>query len=261
MKALKALIAALVLVYPANSQSQRVPISISCGASSDSTAVYLDSSPHPIAQPGPGKAVIYFIQDVDQPVILPYPVVSIGIDGRWVGANENDSYFAVTVEPGWHDLCAAGDPEFDHLVAEPGGVYFFHIKIFVAEDGVEFASLAPLRSDDASLLIASYPLAMASFGSLNESWPNAIRNRPATGQGQQLLLQARLASGNDKAEPARRRPAEDHAPRTRHDSDEHQPHHDPAEHQSHQNSGGQHTQSHDSSDHSTGKDGNQKPTK
>jgi len=139
-----------------------------CGDGNVSMAVKLDDSLQPRPQPEPGKALVYFIQDTGQGGTLVYPTTKIGIDGKWVGANKKDSYFPVAVEPGEHHLCAAiqssfvnSGPEFAHLTAEAGKVYYFRTRIFFAEGAAEYFSLLPVDSDEGEYLVASYPLATA----------------------------------------------------------------------------------------------------
>jgi Protein of unknown function (DUF2846) len=168
MKALIGLVAIVFISSPLFSQTQLATPEGACGGVPVSMAVKLDSSQHAMAQPQPGKALIYFIQDTGQGGTIAYPTTKIGIDGKWVGANKKDSYFSVSVEPGEHHLCAviqssfvSGGPELAHLKAEAGRVYYFRTRIFFAERVAEYFSLVPADSDEAKYLISSYPLARA----------------------------------------------------------------------------------------------------
>jgi hypothetical protein len=113
-------------------------------------------------------ALVYFIQDTGKWPTLAYPTTKIGIDGKWVGANKKNSYFAVSLGPGEHHLCAviqssfaSSDPEFAHLTAEAGKTYYFRTRIFFAEKTAEYFSLVPADVDEAKYLIESFPLATA----------------------------------------------------------------------------------------------------
>lgn len=139
-----------------------------CGDLQVSMEVKLDKKHPPPAQPEPGKALVYFIQDAGQFPKPAYPTTEIGMDGKWIGANKKDSYFSVAVEPGEHHLCAAiqssfvaSSPELAHLTAEAGNVYYFRTRIFLAQGLAEYFSFLPVDSDEARYLIASYPLATA----------------------------------------------------------------------------------------------------
>jgi hypothetical protein len=214
---MKALIAVLILIYPLSSQSQKDSAHSACAESRERLAVSLDRSQHLIEQPAPEKSLIYFIQDTDQLAVFPYPIVKVGIDGKLAGANSGSSYFAVTVEPGWHDLCTvaqspftASDSEFDHLFAQPGKVYSFRVRLFLADSAVEYSSLAPLNSDEAADLIASYPRATAVVQRPDDFVPLVGRSTLASvaiqsSPGSQLALNgkpekaARSHSGKDPA--------------------------------------------------------------
>jgi hypothetical protein len=91
----------------------------------------------PPAPPEAGKAQIIFVGSV------PYedkgfPTIRFGVDGAWAGATKDNSYFAVTVDPGVHNLCVSAQgtmhaiaaPAKDFVdmasvTAEPGKVYYF----------------------------------------------------------------------------------------------------------------------------------------
>ena len=64
----------------------------------------LDKSQHALAAPEPGKARAYFIQDARA------FTTNFGVDGAWVGANNGNSYFSVSIEPGLHHLCTDIEP-------------------------------------------------------------------------------------------------------------------------------------------------------
>lgn len=170
MKVMNVFVAAAVISFslPVIGQNQLGPVPSACGNLQVSMAVVLDNTQHTIAQPQPGKALVYFIQDVGEASTLAYPTTKIGIDGKWVGANKKDSYFSVAVEPGEHHLCAVvqssfahGGPELLHLSAEVGMVYYFRTRIFFAERTAEYFSLVPADRDEARYLIEEYPLATA----------------------------------------------------------------------------------------------------
>ncbi len=216
MKALKVFVAVLVLSCARPSQSQPSPVPFDCAQPREDVAVRLDSSQHTIQQPEPGKALIYFIQDTDQPVFFADPSASVGIDGKWVGASTNGSYFVVAVEPGWHSLCT-GDMEFDHLVAEPGMVYYFRVRPFLSDSGSEFITLVPIDSEEASNLIAIYPRATATLQAMDRRGRRALRSGLAAGQ-QQLQPGPQMALNGGAAKETRSRSQKDHPSKPRQDS-------------------------------------------
>jgi hypothetical protein len=100
-----------------------------CGPDNVKFEVKLDKLQHTPAQPEPGKALIYFIQDKGPQScgIGAAPQTGIGMDGAWVGANRNNSYFSVSAELGKHHVCSAvmsfinQTTELAHFTAETGG--------------------------------------------------------------------------------------------------------------------------------------------
>jgi len=172
VKTLKLFIAALLsfLFVPLIAQAQTPATPSACGDLRVSMAVDLDNAHHDIAQPEPGKATIYFIQDTGTFLKTPaYPTSKIGIDGNWVGTNKKNSYFSVSIDPGERHLCAAVQSSFvhektialAHFTAEAGKVYFYRTKMFFADTNLEYFDLNPVDQDEAAYLISFYPLAKA----------------------------------------------------------------------------------------------------
>ena len=66
------------------------------------------------------------------------------MDGAWVGANNGNSYFALTVDPGEHHLCASWQSSVSRakknidvgsFTAEAGKVYYFAANISMTGGG------------------------------------------------------------------------------------------------------------------------------
>jgi hypothetical protein len=104
-----AVIAFFVTLASASAQNTSGSLPAACGPIDASFNVRLDESQRALAQPEPGKALIYFIYDsgAASDVFPPTEPMMLGIDGVWVGANRGNSYFAVSVSPGEHHMCAA----------------------------------------------------------------------------------------------------------------------------------------------------------
>jgi hypothetical protein len=107
------------------------------------------------AGPAEGKAVIIFIENQ---MITPFhdATVRFGIDGTWVGANKGDPYFALTVAPGVHHLCASWQSDLETLKqsvkatsfsAEAGQVYYFAGEIVASRDTLIF-NFSELNEDE-----------------------------------------------------------------------------------------------------------------
>jgi len=152
----------LVMLFAVSAFAQVTPaVTAACGPEKVSFNVKLDKTQHALAQPEPGKALVYFIQETGSG--------QIGLDGAWVGATQNKSYFAVSVAAGEHHVCAdvhtpTGIPGvplgFLHFTAEAGKVYYFDARVVYGSESYLF--LGAVDSDQAKYLIASYPLSVST---------------------------------------------------------------------------------------------------
>lgn len=138
-----------------------------CGSKSINFDVKLDDTQHELTQPNPQKALVYFIQDlglISTHDLLGAFTTKVGMDGAWIGAVQNYSYFSVYVAPGEHHFCVnpqshfspGREMEFAPLMAEAGRVYYFRIRQFSGYEGhgLEFDQT---NRDQALYMIASYP--------------------------------------------------------------------------------------------------------
>lgn len=90
------------------------------------------------AGPAADKAQIVFIEKLDGSGSVTTPTTRFGIDGAWVRADKDNSYFVVSVAPGPHHLCVNWQSHFgsesdqvamDSFTAEAGKTYYYQIKI------------------------------------------------------------------------------------------------------------------------------------
>src|SRR5271155_156232 len=167
-KAMKSALVVLLFAASALAQTPSGSATSACGPKSASFDVKLDKTQHALAQPDPGKALVYFIQENGA-------VSRTGLDGAWVGANKNSSYFAISVAPGEHHVCAdvhtprgiPGVPvEFLHFTAEAGNVYYFDARVVYGTGAYLF--LGAVDSDQAKNLINSLPLSMSTPSTLKK---------------------------------------------------------------------------------------------
>jgi hypothetical protein len=159
----------MLLAASAFAQNQTAVVPPACGPKDPNFDVKLDKSQHTIAPPEPGKARVYFIQDLGKVnCIGACGRTKIGLDGTWVGAVQHNSYFSVSVEPGEHHLCAAPGPitAFAHLTAEAGKTYYFRTRGFSTSTQLLF-DFDPIDSDQAKYLIASFPLSVTRLETEN----------------------------------------------------------------------------------------------
>jgi hypothetical protein len=125
------------------------------------------------AAPEAGKALIVLIENENH-MIGPfmYATVRFGLDGSWVGANNSNSYFVLTVDPGVHHLCASWQSALGRVkknidvaefTAEPGKTYYFAANVKVIPTGdnnanIDF-SLSPLNDDEGKYRVKAWKLA------------------------------------------------------------------------------------------------------
>jgi hypothetical protein len=131
-----ALFAFFVAALPAIAQDQAAAArtAAGCGPSQVLFDVKTDDSKHPVGQPEDGKALVYFLVD-----FVTAPTMRVGVDGKWVGANDGKSYFFFTAEPGEHNVCAEWQSstfkksserigEALHVTFEPGKTYYLRLN-------------------------------------------------------------------------------------------------------------------------------------
>jgi hypothetical protein len=160
----------MVLTVCAFAQEGSGVVSMACGPKSTNFDARRDESQHALAQPENGKARIYFIQDIGVVHCLGACITTkIGLDGAWVGADQHNSYFSVSVEPGEHHVCANRQSHFTranqmvalaHFTAEAGKVYYFRTRTFGDKDQA-LLDLEPVDSDQGHYLVDSYPLSVS----------------------------------------------------------------------------------------------------
>ncbi|MGD0155715.1 MAG: hypothetical protein ABSB50_06440 [Terracidiphilus sp.] len=144
-----------------------------CGPQTTNFKVKLDDSQHGPLIPQSGMAQVYFINDAGIRFGPPAGGVKYGVDGSWAGAGHGDSWFAFSVAPGEHHLCAtlqssfaaqvaqvAQRVELAHFAAEAGKSYYFRTRL-VLSDSVELLEFVPIDSDQGEYLVSTFPMATA----------------------------------------------------------------------------------------------------
>ncbi len=163
------------LAFAAHARATVLPDA--CGDDSVQFDVKTQDNQPPPAPPPAGKAQIVFIENEKQPigaifVKLMYATVRFGMDGAWVGANYNNSYFTVTVDPGVHHLCASWQSALSRIeknvdvasfTAEPGKVYYFAADVKVIPTGENTAditfALSQIDEDKGKYRVKAWKLA------------------------------------------------------------------------------------------------------
>jgi len=165
---MKTFLALFALAFATSTFAQSTPTpqaaAPGCGTDNIKFEVKSDKSQHPLLKPEPGKALIYFLQDDSYFENRPRPTSRFGLDGKWIGATQANSYFYFSVDPGEHHLCAnwqnflgvnvAVKSAATHFNAEQGGSYFFVVSDFyVQHQGPAFMKISQLDNDQAQLLM------------------------------------------------------------------------------------------------------------
>jgi hypothetical protein len=163
---LKLVLFAVLILIATSAQAQKdaaVPAAKqACGPENAHFDVTLDAS-HPLTAPASGKAVVYVLNDFPEDRPFPHFALAVGMDGQWIGANQNRSYFGFLVAPGTHHLCADGPRgklwprpsiELRRFEAKAGETYYFRIQfLFVGEGAQVILELQPVDEDEGQFLI------------------------------------------------------------------------------------------------------------
>jgi len=166
---MKSLFIFLIFAISAFAEDKPAVVAQACGSKEIEFDVKRDQSQHALAPPEPGKARIYFVQDFGQTHCFGNCGITVrmGLNGGWVGANQDNSYFSVSVDPGEHHLCAVPQSwnlkrlvGLAHFTAEAGKTYYFRTRLF-GEQNQQLIDLMQIDSDQAVYLIASYPLSVS----------------------------------------------------------------------------------------------------
>ena len=132
------------------------------------------SKDHPLAPAVNGMAQVYVIEEYVYPQNIfghfgvPTPTIRVGMDGHWMGADQDNSYMFFSAVAGNHHLCVQWQSKkklFSKEVsvfgfnAEPNHATYFLVRIVArTSNPVWFTlDLAPINRDEAMLLIAQYP--------------------------------------------------------------------------------------------------------
>lgn len=143
-----------------------------CGPPAVEFHIKTDTVQHPVAQPDPGKALVYVILDEKFQTVRAV-TARVGMDGAWMGANRGNSYLFFSTDPGEHHLCTDWVSgllptgrlvSLAHFTAEPGHVYYFRVRTSggpssYMKDSERSASIDMdlVNSDEGKLLVASSP--------------------------------------------------------------------------------------------------------
>ena len=162
------------LLFAAQARATILPDA--CGDDKVKFDVATTKGQHQPAPLEPGKAQVVLIENENQ-MIGPfmYATVRFGLDGAWVGANKNNTYFSVNVDPGAHHLCVSWQSALGMLkksidvasfTAETGKVYYFAANVKVIPTGDNSANydfgLTQLNDDEGQYRVKAWKIATSS---------------------------------------------------------------------------------------------------
>jgi Protein of unknown function (DUF2846) len=163
----------VILLFASSTWAQTsIPLSEpedACGPANVNFNVKFDYQGQHLPTYDPGKALVYFVQNQNVNVINQI-TARVAVDGAWVGANQGNSYFFLTLEPGDHHLCARWQSKFaraqvislNSLNAEAGKTYYFRIQITGGGDRAASSfDLLKINTDEARLLIEKSPYSIS----------------------------------------------------------------------------------------------------
>ncbi len=120
-----------------------------CGPRAEMFNVQTTDLKHPVGQTEPGKALVYFFVD------FVGNTMRVGVDGKWVGATHDRSYFFVQLDPGEHDVCLLGSSrlpigasesdrpgEAMHLKMDAGKTYYVRLSFLCQRMHLELSDEA-----------------------------------------------------------------------------------------------------------------------
>ncbi len=126
----------LCLFFVSGAQAWATVLPDSCGDDKVKFDVTTQKSKLASPPPDPNKASLIFVQRVGS--CIGCSMTRVGLDGAWVGVDKGNSYFAVTVPPGVHHVCASWEAPLatmenkiglTEVLAEAGQKYYFEIEV------------------------------------------------------------------------------------------------------------------------------------
>jgi hypothetical protein len=154
-------------------KSKSAPLAPACGPNNITYHAEDSDQPASTLPNDPANARIYFILD-DGPVGRGHQhfTIKVATDGAWVGALNDNAWFAISVPPGERHFCAnvqsklavGQNVALAHLTVEPGKTYYFRVR-FIGGLNTQYPIYPYLQldqpdTDEAQYLISSYPLSL-----------------------------------------------------------------------------------------------------
>ena len=136
MKHQAILLLSLFSFVPVNTVSATV-LPDACGSEKVKFDIQLKKNAPTLDGPEAGKGQVVFTETSERPPkigcfnagVSCNDVARFGVDGAWVGATKGNSYFAISLEPGVHHLCAVLGKKVDaqSITVAAGKTYYFQV--------------------------------------------------------------------------------------------------------------------------------------
>lgn len=137
-----------------------------CGPEETHFDLKTSGASHSIAQPEPGKAMLYVIgYDGNQNILCKgcAIVARVGLNGAWVGAVNGDSFLSTSVAPGEHHLCTQWQSRLsirskylalNSFTAEAGKTYYFRMRLIMqGQQGPPLLDLEQINNDQGKYMV------------------------------------------------------------------------------------------------------------
>jgi len=169
------LLLSLALLFNARIAAAQATLPDACGDDKVKFEVTTQKAPDAPPPPADTKAKIVFVEmSTKSGRWVPFGASTdfttrFGLDGSWVGAVVNKSYFTLDVAPGEHHLCSSVQGKKDmigvaSLNAEPGKVYYYQFEIKNTLDGQGFNhfayALSKLDEDEGKFRLKTLDVAL-----------------------------------------------------------------------------------------------------
>jgi len=109
-------------------------------------------------------AIVYVIQDLPQVPSVLSTITRVGVDGQWVGANQNRSHLSIALKPGIHHVCVSGQWSklasqdsiaLKRVEAKSGTIYYLRVRFLYPSGGGAFLGLETVDEDEGKLLVGT----------------------------------------------------------------------------------------------------------
>lgn len=143
-------------------QASSLSVPAACGVDNTDFVIKKAAKTGLDAQAPEGKALVYVIEQMPNPVFLTSKV-KIGLDGSWIGETERQEFLSFSIDPGVHHLCVAYQGQFaegedkgtflHRLTVEPGKTYYLLYRGLLSKGYGEVGFFSQVDEDEGRYLL------------------------------------------------------------------------------------------------------------